>query len=245
MRLIQWGIRIIGSNIRGRENVKTIMISTIAVVALAGSAHAEGFQGLYAGVFGSKGKGQLDVTSSGPAAIPLSGLKQPLHAMKGYSGGLDGGFNWQRGNLVLGFEGDLAFSSTGAVYRVARQTKPPTPPTLAGDIRNIFDIRGRIGYASDQTLLYAFGGAAQAKTDVTATSFSPTRTDRVSNTHSGSVYGAGIAQQVNDNVSFVFEYDKFNLGSQPYNFPAASKFGNNEVKLRESELRAGISIHFN
>jgi hypothetical protein len=60
-------------------------------------------------------------------------------------GGVHAGVNWQRTQWVWGLEGDIDFSQDPYQY--------------------VASLRGRLGYASDQTLFYAGAGVAAAKND--------------------------------------------------------------------------------
>ena len=67
----------------------------------------------------------------------------------GFAGGIQGGYNWQTGQLVIGGEADLQLSG-------ARDTFAPwkfSNPWFG-------TVRGRIGYALNNVLFYGTGGLA-------------------------------------------------------------------------------------
>ena len=71
----------------------------------------------------------------------------------GLSYGVLAGYNYQVGQLVLGFEGDFAGFTVGQIRSTA----------ITGDFLTAHSkwggsIRGRLGYAADRSLLYMTGG---------------------------------------------------------------------------------------
>ncbi|MBJ7534766.1 porin family protein [Rhodomicrobium vannielii ATCC 17100] len=97
----------------------------------------------------------------------------------GFTGGGQLGYNFQRGNLVFGVEGDIGYlkvdASKDVAFRpttcVGTYTSAPytvnydpkmcavdTKYSASGDLYG--DITGRLGYAFDRTLFYAKGGVA-------------------------------------------------------------------------------------
>jgi opacity protein-like surface antigen len=82
----------------------------------------------------------------------------------GVVGGVLAGYNWQRGPLVLGIEGDF-----GWLDAVGHGEGPPPPPPAP--LPNTYNINwdahlvGKVGYASGQWLFFATGGAAFAGFD--------------------------------------------------------------------------------
>ena len=71
----------------------------------------------------------------------------------GFAGGTVG-YNWQSGNLVLGVEADAAWTDIGATVGIVGLA------SASDKIRDMGTVRGRIGYAFDQVLVYGTGGYA-------------------------------------------------------------------------------------
>ncbi|WP_420132012.1 outer membrane protein [Rhodopseudomonas sp.] len=67
----------------------------------------------------------------------------------GFSGGVQGGYNWQSGNIVFGLEGDIQFSTADDTFAPYKFSNPWFGTA-----------RGRVGYALNDVLLYATGGLA-------------------------------------------------------------------------------------
>jgi hypothetical protein len=87
-----------------------------------------------------------------------------------FSGGLEGGYNWQWGSVVLGIETDLSYLAAGGrgTGSFAATDTFSTTPTTAGTRSSmlsvsagvdwLYTVRPRVGYALDRTLIYATGG---------------------------------------------------------------------------------------
>ncbi len=67
----------------------------------------------------------------------------------GFSGGVQGGYNWQSGAIVFGLEGDIQFSTADDTFAPYKFSNPWFGTA-----------RGRVGYALSDILLYATGGLA-------------------------------------------------------------------------------------
>jgi outer membrane immunogenic protein len=76
----------------------------------------------------------------------------------GFIGGGQIGYNWQHGNSVFGLEGDLSWLGGGASNSI------PIPGKIAAFVSNKVDwlstVRGRMGLAVGDTMVYATAGVA-------------------------------------------------------------------------------------
>lgn len=95
----------------------------------------------------------------------------------GILGGVQGGYNWQMNNFVLGIEGDVSFTGWDANSTVfdtdAGDLGGPFGDdrafgTSSTDIDFLASVRGRLGYAMDTVLIYGTGGIAWAEGEATA-----------------------------------------------------------------------------
>jgi outer membrane immunogenic protein len=95
----------------------------------------------------------------------------------GIIGGVQGGYNWQMNNFVLGIEGDISLADWGASSRVfdtdAGDLGGPFGDdrvfgTSSTDIDFLASVRGRVGYAMNSVLIYGTGGVAWAEGDAKA-----------------------------------------------------------------------------
>lgn len=145
--------------------MRTIALALLAAfVASSTSAKAQDFSGYYAGVFGSVGSSGS--TFYGTASDPIVSLEDNLRVrMDSPSIGAFGGYNFQQGNVVYGFEASAEFGVQSADTNtfVSRWTGGPYD---GGEIREWAEFRqivtpvisGRVGVALDRTLFYARGG---------------------------------------------------------------------------------------
>jgi outer membrane immunogenic protein len=102
--------------------------------------------------------------------------------------GLNGGCNYQTGNVVLGLEADIALSSLDNTISVNSGF-----PVVSSKLSSLGTVRGRIGYAFDRALLYATGGLAYGHVknnayDVTDPGYSSS----TSGTRTGWTAGGGL-----------------------------------------------------
>ncbi len=151
----------------------------------------------------------------------------------GVVGGGHVGFNYQINQFVAGIEGDVegtgisrTYSPGGAVYN----TKIPVQGS----------IRGRLGVAFDQVLLYATGGGEFAGIDTNYTGLGS-----FSHTQAGWTVGGGIEYAITGNWSVRAEYRYTDFGHftdfTPIAFGLGSSVTHHET---ENAVRAGFSYKF-
>jgi outer membrane immunogenic protein len=217
--------------------VKKILLTTTGLIAL-GMAPAFGadlaarpytkapaaiainnWTGFYIGAMG--GYGQEDSSGIGT----LSG---------GFAGGTVG-YNWQTGNLVLGVEADAAWSDVGASVSVLGGLV-----AVNDKIRDMGTVRGRIGYAFDQVLIYGTGGYAWADNRITATALGVSLSDN--HFHSGWTAGAGVEFMFAPKWSFKAEYLYRSFESQNYFTGVVGGFASGTLNL--NSVQVGVNYHF-
>jgi outer membrane immunogenic protein len=123
------------------------------------------------------GGGPLVATTS-PTSFATTFTDQYHHDGRGIIGGLQAGYNWQIGRLVLGFEGDWSWTkqkdtaSYGAQPIAAQFPPLPNflfiPQTAQGWTSEerldwLATARGRVGWPQGANLWYATGGIAWAR----------------------------------------------------------------------------------
>ena len=128
---------------------------------------ATNWSGFYIGAMGGYAS---ENTSDGPG-------------IKGGFGGGTVGYNWQFNNIVAGIEADGAFADVSSSITALGITATAKVDALA-------TVRGRIGVAFDQVLLYGTGGLALADTKVSVSGSGITLSD--TKTQTGSAAGAGV-----------------------------------------------------
>jgi outer membrane immunogenic protein len=131
---------------------------------------------------------------SNPAPIDLSSLRN-----EGVLGGLQAGYNWQFGSLVLGLEADI----TGLDWQsaITDVQTPWQPQALALDIDLLATARARAGLSTDTLLFYVTGGLAVLKGTFKDLSFP----DNAEVSALGAVVGGGLEWAFAPNLSFKAE----------------------------------------
>ena len=152
----------------------------------------------------------------------------------GFAGGT-AGYNWQMGNIVLGLEADAAWADVGATVGVVGLA------SLSSKIRDTGTVRGRVGYAFDQVLIYGTGGYAWADNRMTASLLGVSVSD--SHIHSGWTVGAGVEVMFAPKWSVKAEYLYRSFQSETYNFPGiVTNVASGTLNL--NSVQVGVNYHF-
>lgn len=182
----------------------------------------------------------------------------------GVVGGLQAGYNWQRGAFVVGVEADIDASS----FRASHDTGVLPDPGGAGlgtyqfiyTVKQdwLATIRGRAGFTVQNWLLYVTGGAAWTNISqtghaefISACGGGPACTTNASSstTKLGWVAGAGFEYKLNRNWSVRAEYLHYDFGSTSANLPDLGGFANSSfaqtINLKEDVVRVGANYTFN
>lgn len=187
--------------------------------APAAAAPVTNWTGLYVGAMGGYGKEDASFA-------PMSG---------GFGGGTLG-YNWQVGTMVYGIEADAAWSGMSSTIGA------PGLLTATAKIRDMGTVRGRIGVAFDQILLYGTGGYAWADTQLSATALNAfTISD--SQVMSGWTAGAGIEAMFAPHWSAKVEYLYRSFGSQTF-FANLIPPGITSGTLNMNSVQVGVNYHF-
>ena len=202
--------------------VKKFLIATVSIVGLlafVGPASAADiavdpgydWTGPYIGLHGGYGWGDTEPTyaSGGPAESAEVNYD-------GFAGGIEAGYNWQSGNLVLGVEADgsLAGIDGYEVDELAAQR----PCIIVGQGCNaevdwFATGRLRVGYAMDTVMPFITGGIAIGGVKGTFDSPGNACTCDVDDTTIGWTVGGGIEWAVDDRWSVKAEYLYVDLGN--------------------------------
>lgn len=120
-------------------------------------------------------------------------------------GGLQAGYNYQMGNVVLGIE------ATASLLQNEKWSNQNDPGTMFSSTVN-WDatLAPRLGYAFDRTLIFAKAGLAVAEFE-----YGHDRNGTIisgSSTRAGYVVGAGLEYALTQNISIKGEYDYMDFG---------------------------------
>lgn len=168
-----------------QPRVKTLLLA--ACLGGSACAQAAGWSGAYLGLNAGYGRFEADTRSSGAPRYwtGVGGDRQAsqTHAdsISGhYDSQLDGevygiqlGYNWQRDRLLMGIEADLQKSGVSGMTELERVTPVQDFPLNTyttrleqqSSIEAMATLRGRLGYAADNWLLYGTAGLAWARVD--------------------------------------------------------------------------------
>lgn len=184
--------------------------------------------GFYVGINGGGGWGHTDWTYVGLGTT----------ANHNTSGGLIGatlGYNYQIQNWVLGIEGDWDWARING-----SATCPTATFSCESKLKSLGTIRGRVGWAWGNTLLYATGGWAWANMTVQTIS-TATGTVGTSTTPNGWTLGGGVEYAFNPNWSVKAEYLYVRLGTNRYTVDTALQV---DAREQVNIVRAGLNYRF-
>ena len=139
----------------------------------------------------------------------------------GLVGGVQGGYNWQTGPWVFGVEGDIQATGADDTFAPWKFSNPW-----------FGTLRGRVGYALNNILLYGTGGLAYGSVKGNLFGLEETRTQV------GWTMGAGAEVGLTPNWSAKVEYLYMDLSSRAYSITGTSN------GLSANILRFGINYHF-
>lgn len=139
----------------------------------------------------------------------------------GVAGGVTAGYNWQSGQMVFGFETDL--QGTGADDQFASyKFSNPWFGT----------VRGRVGYAFNNVLIYGTGGLAYGSLQAESNGL------QQSQTAVGWTLGVGAEVGIYQNWTAKIEYLYVDLANNNYTLTGASN------GLDFGTVRVGVNYHF-
>ena len=147
--------------------------------------------------------------------------------------GLTAGYNYQSGNLLIGVEGDYAWS------HIADSANPYGGVYSTGMLQNVDTVRARFGYAADRALFFATAGYAGA--NIRGVLNSPAAVGDVTHYANGFALGLGVEYAITPHISAKAEYLYTSLGTNSYfgGTPAYASAGAN-INL----LRTGVNYKF-
>jgi outer membrane immunogenic protein len=179
-----------------------------------------------------------DFTLAPPdVSTPLGG-----HDVDGWLGGVQGGCDYQAGGVVIGIQGDYAWTdATGTHFDSFEGTNDRTR------VRSLATVTGRLGYAWDRFLGYVKGGGAWERDEydrIVPDTGAVEASGR--ETRSGLTAGVGGEYAFTDYVSGFAEYNYFDFGSRrvPFFEPTGEFDHNIDVRERKSVVRVGLNIRW-
>jgi len=218
------------------------------------------WSGAYLGINGGYSWGDFDTrdvsatnTDPGSFLFPVGTFSGPdlSNSFDGLIGGAQVGYNHQIGNIVLGIEADIQASDQDAEDTRLGSVNGPRNHTEA-ELDWFSTVRGRVGYAFDNILVYGTGGLAvgRAKVGTKIESIPPVPADSASaskhETLTGFTLGAGTEIGIgNTGWSVKAEYLYVNFASERVNIDIADGLdGKSKIDLDMHIVRAGLNYRF-
>lgn len=211
------------------------------------------------------GRAQTTTTVPDSFAFPFtadnliySDAASPAINSKGFTGGVQIGFNYQVNNFVFGLEADYnAFKLRGSVDTVGLPVASLTTLASHTELNTdwLFTLRPRIGITTGQWLFYGTGGIAVTRLKYSQTNvFSPTcgpgtctESIEASKTKTGWTVGAGVEAALTNNWSVKGEYLYVNFGSIGTTTGFDDVFATpitHDAKLHANIARLGLNYRF-
>lgn len=166
--------------------------------------------------------------NGGPTDWEMSGC--------GYKGGLTAGYNHQMDSIVFGLEADWGMSGI-----IATNESPSADFSFSHN--QIATARARLGFALDDTLIFATAGGAWAQGDLDGIiSADP---DHIKANHYGWTIGGGIEHAVTDSVRIKLDYlfTRFK-GANYYSTSCTTTCDVDVNSYDDHEVRFGINYAF-
>jgi len=259
--------------------MKKLLVAGAALLALmAGTAHAADFpitpayggpiivpayqwSGFYLGANagGHFGRDRMTTSSVGgfeflPSEVAAIDAVSPTTLNpKGFIGGLQGGYNWQFNQILVGFEVDADWM-TGTASRTLLNLPTLFPGESMFNSTNptfLFTARPRVGWVWDRTLLYVTAGYAMGNVRfndaITASGVAgPFTIGSITTAHmSGWTAGLGFEYGLSEAWTVKAEYLYVDLGSATNSvaFSAVDIFTFNH-KYTDNVARVGLNYKF-
>jgi high affinity Mn2+ porin len=173
----------------------------------------------------------------------------PFNEAGSYFAGLQAGYNYMLPNrFVIGAEADASFPSfpnlSGiSIGGAATLLSPVNGPESYGEtVLHSGSLRGRIGYAPGNWLLYATGGFAWTYNQLTLTQLAGGTIESPFLWRLGWAAGAGVEVPVAPHWTAKLEYLFTDYGTSSVTFPAAAQRFDSNFQLQA--LRAGLNYQF-
>jgi outer membrane immunogenic protein len=160
----------------------------------------------------------------------------PSEEIRGFVGGAQGGFNWQFGPWVAGIEADAQFSNQRNGVTVAGMQ-------FANTLTYFSTLRGRIGYAMDEWLVYVTGGGGYAGNE---DSYSFPILGGFSDSQSFPLWavGVGVETQIWERWTGRLEYLYLQSGSVSNTLAVPGGTFAVTRSVHDNVIRTGLNYHF-
>jgi outer membrane immunogenic protein len=197
-------------------------------------------------------------------AVALGYLPSRLgNGQDGFTGGVQGGYNYQMGSFVIGVEGDVNWvggsGKSVGWYVTQNMTAGDWAGTGSGSVSQTWfgTLRARAGFAIDHFLFYGTGGLAfgngKSSLGIAATDYRPDTPVNYawygskSDTSVGWTLGAGVEYAITNNWTVKVEYLYYSLGEQSYTVASPQNtdvYAAVKFEQTGNILRTGVNYKF-
>jgi outer membrane immunogenic protein len=168
----------------------------------------------------------------------------------GFLGGAQAGYNYQMQNFVVGVTGDFSWTDSSVDNATTAAFIPGVTIHTLAKSHWYGTVAGRVGFAVNNVLLYAKGGAAFAEEvyggyatlgGVNVSTFS-----NLTSTRQGYVVGAGVEYGFTPNWTAFVEYNYLDFGTRNYTLmdPGTGVTANFDVRDRVNVIKGGVNYKF-
>jgi outer membrane immunogenic protein len=200
-----------------------LLLTLLFGTTLAG---AQNLSGPYIGGYLAGGSADAHWDTSGGSKID--------HSMSGGLVGVQGGYNWHRGSLLLGVQADLG------VGDISGSSRCPNPTfECKTELQSLLTLRGRVGPAFDNFAIYATAGIASAGIRTSVDNHANSKSDDLQG-HAGWTAGAGVTGLISRHVLWQAEYLRLNFGSEEHIMQGITS----KVKVTADIFRVGVHYKF-
>jgi outer membrane immunogenic protein len=166
------------------------------------------WSGFYAGVHGGGAWASKQFTD-----VTFDPLNDGSIDDGGWLAGGQIGFNWQVGAVVLGLEADGSVADVGG----ERMSLAFPDDRITTEVHGLGTVAARLGYAMDNVLVYAKGGAAWVRDEhVFFNTDSDVTIGTIEDTRWGWLAGAGVEYGFSPGWSLKLEYNYMDFGKATY-----------------------------
>lgn len=223
--------------------VSVVSAADIAVPApIEPVSVAPDWTGFHIGVHGGGAWGDYETELTSPL---LPGFTLGLDENAGgFVVGGQAGFNKQFDQFVLGVEADIAYAAIEGDTSLSLTIPGPTTLGVSAEFSTEYlaTFRGRVGYAFDNILVYATGGAAVTEVEVEFSALGASISD--SDTLWGWTIGGGVEVAINEGWSVKAEYLYIDFDSENFFEDDLGGFADYEVDLDAHIVKAGVNYRF-
>jgi outer membrane immunogenic protein len=193
--------------------------------------------GFYIGGYAGGGFGTAHWTD-----LPFPGFTNGSHIdPSGFVGGGLIGYNFQMGPLVFGIEGEGGYNGISATRDYATAGGATRHEKFGGS--DVERVRGRVGYAFNNFLLFFAGGGSFADGRLSFLNPANSFANAGNKTYSGFNIGGGGEYAFDSHWIGRIEYLYDDFGHATYSFPSGG-FDARRVSFSENTIRAAIEYKF-